>query len=506
MRENHINLAAASALQRLLQRAKRRWVVNLALAEVGLAASAALGAAILLLVLGTQILNWYWPVILFAGFAGVGAYRIGKQIPTDYALAQRIDARLKTNDSFSTAWHYHTAAAGEFAKFQREQANRLAESADVYIAVPMALPKSLFACLGLLVVTGTLFAVRYGMTHSLDLQAPMAQFNFSPFGAGSSVQAASRKSVIQEKLDEQLKQLGLSLEQQDASTAEDKRADKSSNALATPEGKEPMSSTEQGQTLSSKPDPADGGENVDGGEKGEPGSAGNGKDAGEQESGVNTPQSAQGKPPANSKNGSSGSNESSLGNKVRDALSNLLNKLKPSGAKDGQQQAASAQQGNGAANKQQAMNQKGMQGQNKSQGDGQANSDQQGDQDPDSSDKAQAGQSKAGDKNADRPGNQDSKSGVGRQDGNKDLRDAEMLSAMGKINEILGKRSAQIAGEMTVEVPSGKQQLKTAYSQKKALHADAGSDMNRDEIPLIYQPYVQRYFEEIRKAQAKTKN
>ena len=67
-------------------------------------------------------------------------------------------------------------------------------------------------------------------------------------------------------------------------------------------------------------------------------------------------------------------------------------------------------------------------------------------------------------------------------------------------------RQSIAPGEMTVEVPSGKQQLKTAYSQKKALHADAGSDANRDEIPLIYQPYVQRYFEEVRKVQGKTKN
>ena len=77
---------------------------------------------------------------------------------------------------------------------------------------------------------------------------------------------------------------------------------------------------------------------------------------------------------------------------------------------------------------------------------------------------------------------------------------------MGKISELLGKRAAQVTGEMTVEVPSGKQQLKTAYSQNKAVHADAGSDANRDEIPLIYQLYVQRYFEEVRKVQGKTKN
>jgi O6-methylguanine-DNA--protein-cysteine methyltransferase len=55
-----------------------------------------------------------------------------------------------------------------------------------------------------------------------------------------------------------------------------------------------------------------------------------------------------------------------------------------------------------------------------------------------------------------------------------------------------------------VEVASGKQQLKTQYSQRKATHADAGGEINRDEVPLAYQQFVQQYFEEIRKAPAGT--
>ena len=88
---------------------------------------------------------------------------------------------------------------------------------------------------------------------------------------------------------------------------------------------------------------------------------------------------------------------------------------------------------------------------------------------------------------------------MGKQDGNKDLADAEQLAAMGKISEIIGKRSAQLTGEMTVEVPSGKQQLKTAYTRKHAAHGDTGGELSREEIPLNLQPYVQRYFDEIRK-------
>jgi hypothetical protein len=172
-------------------------------------------------------------------------------------------------------------------------------------------------------------------------------------------------------------------------------------------------------------------------------------------------------------------------------------------SKSQETQQGAAQSANSGSKPQQA-NQKGMQGQSKSQGEGQSSTDQQGDQDSEAGDKAQSAQSKSGDKNSDKPGNQDAKSGQGKQDGDKAIRDAEQLAAMGKISELIGKRAAQVTGEMTIEVPAGKQQLKTLYSQKKALHADAGSEVNRDEIPLMYQPYVQRYYEELRKV--KTKN
>ena len=90
-------------------------------------------------------------------------------------------------------------------------------------------------------------------------------------------------------------------------------------------------------------------------------------------------------------------------------------------------------------------------------------------------------------------------SGIGKQDGSKDVKLAEQMAAMGKISEIIGKRSANITGEMTIEVQSGKQQLRTPYSASNATHAEAGGEINRDEVPVVYQPYVQQYFEQMRK-------
>jgi len=63
---------------------------------------------------------------------------------------------------------------------------------------------------------------------------------------------------------------------------------------------------------------------------------------------------------------------------------------------------------------------------------------------------------------------------------------------MGKISEIIGKRSANVTGEVTIEVNSSKQQLRTQYSDSAATHKEAGGEINRDEVPAAFQQYVQQ--------------
>ncbi len=53
---------------------------------------------------------------------------------------------------------------------------------------------------------------------------------------------------------------------------------------------------------------------------------------------------------------------------------------------------------------------------------------------------------------------------------------------------------------MVGKVGNSKQPLKTPWAQRQATHAEAGSEIHRDEVPLIYQQFVTNYFEEIRKA------
>jgi hypothetical protein len=112
--------------------------------------------------------------------------------------------------------------------------------------------------------------------------------------------------------------------------------------------------------------------------------------------------------------------------------------------------------------------------------------------------KAEASQGRNSDQSPNNNGS-DAHSGIGSQNGDKALKEAEQLQAMGKLAEIIGKRSADLTGEVTVETSSGKQRLKTEDSQRVGQHSDLGGEINRDEIPLMYQQYVREYMERVHK-------
>jgi hypothetical protein len=191
---------------------------------------------------------------------------------------------------------------------------------------------------------------------------------------------------------------------------------------------------------------------------------------------------------------------------MKDAMSTLLSKMRPNASSLNTQQNSQ----NKSAQDQQTPQM--AQAERDQQSDSQSSRDQQNSQDPNSqgeeqgqtAEKAQAAQGHSSDRPSDKNGS-DAHSGIGRQDGAKDLKEAEQEQAMGKLAEIFGKRSAVVSGEVMVETPSGKQQLKTDYSQRMGNHSDLGGEINRDEVPLIYQQYVREYMEQVRK-QAKSEN
>ncbi len=500
-----MSLPSNGNLDRFLSRTKRRYLANLALKELAQAAVAGAGAFILLLIAGTQILDWYWPVLIFSGVLAWGAWRIRERSLSTYALAQMVDRRLDLSDRISTVVYFQSRSGSRpqgLATVEKQALERIQER-DEERAAPLTMPRAALYAAGLAALALAIVGVRYGVLHTLSLSQPLANFEGSTVPEPVIADKAT-KSAVQQRFEEQMKQLGISVEDLEAEgMKEGKPEEMTLSAINSPEGEGTGNEKgQQSQGVKGSPDNQEGAQ--EGGEKGDESSAGEGGDKGEESAGESAKNGKPQSQPPGSKPGGNGANQdSSLMAKMKDALSNLMNKLGSQGQKgDPQQTAQAPAPGKG---QQQQPGQKGAQGQTKAQADGEPAPDQQGDKDGDGNDKMPGNQSRAGDNNADKPGGQDAKSGMGKQDGAKEIRDAEQLAAMGKISEIFGKRAAQISGEMTVEVPAGKQQLKTAYSGRRAEHIDAGGESNRNEIPLQYQTYVQRYFEEIRKQPGKVK-
>ncbi len=488
-----------SPVTQLLSRARRRAVTHLVLDQSALALTIGMGGAILLLLTGTQILEWYWVVLLAVASLGIGVYRLRKTIPSTYRIAQKIDRRLNLADALSTAWHFSRSDAVSLTgheavrERQREHAEETARSVDLQVGVPFSRPRFALPAIALAAVAFGLFAVRYAVTGSLSLQPSLVQIALDTFFPEKQLAAKNHRP------NNPLKSPDLDTGSPDAPTTQNEENPQSmldaaetqpdaSNADAVDQSKQ---ASKQG-SQSDQPNADQG--NDKGSDKGDKSSNGNDQDNKQGDTKDGKQQNAK-----DGKQGQ-GSENSSMLDKLKDAMANMLNKMK-STPKDGQQQQQNAQNGQQQDGKQDKTS-KGDKSDNKSESSANSQSDQQSD----GADKAQSADAKGQEKGSDKNASPDAKSGIGSADGDKSAKEAAEQAAMGKISEILGKRSQNVTGEVMVEVGSTKQQLKTPWAQKQAAHAEAGSEIHRDEVPLMYQPFVQQYFEEIRKAAPATKS
>jgi hypothetical protein len=160
-----------------------------------------------------------------------------------------------------------------------------------------------------------------------------------------------------------------------------------------------------------------------------------------------------------------------------------------------QQQNASNQNGKSGKGQQNQGKQQASKGEKK---DSQS-SDSQEQQSSDEGQEAQNAQGEAAQRAESPLANKQPGSGAGNRDGSKDMKLAEQLAAMGKISEIIGKRSQNVTGEASIDVQSTSQQLRTGYQDRRSDHAQTGAEINRDEIPVALESYVTQYFEQVRK-------
>ncbi|MBS1858832.1 MAG: hypothetical protein JST11_25905 [Acidobacteria bacterium] len=486
---------------RLIGEARRRILGNELLAQGAGAASAALAAFILLLLLGSEILSWpvvvMVPVVAFA----IGAWRVRRRMPSRYVVAQIVDARLGLKDAISTAVYFEDAGPDAHAdagllSTQREEAERTAGSADARAAIPIAMPRGIYAVAVLTVVAASLFGLRYGLERRLDLKQPLAAFLPEAFHFGRRTEQASDRARNPKQPPMTPDESGEGVQKDQQAQSEHPQDQPSQNEAQTPSEAGPdadaktagKNSKEQPDTQMATDDASEQngdnlGRNSDDKQDGQ---------QGDSKSAQNSQPDAGNKQDANE----SGEN-SSLMDKMKDAFQNLLSRVKPpqQPQPNGRQQDQKGQQGR---SQQSAKQQNGKQGQ-------QQNAGQQGD-----SQEGENGEQAKNDENAQQQqkgqGQSDSQqaskqpgSGIGSQDGDKAIKNAEQLQAMGKLTEILGKRSQNLTGEATVEVRQTSQQLRTNYVEKGAQHSQAGAEISRDEVPVALQPYVQQYFEQVRK-------
>ncbi len=434
-----------------------------------------------MLLLGTQILDWYWLVLLAVVGLGIGAWRVRFRMFERYRVAQLLDRKLGLHDSLSSAWFLRSQPAEPepAASFQLEYAERLAATVYPAAALPFTRGRLWILAGGLAAVAFGLFAVRYLVTHSLSLERALVPiYHGDVFARREPAPPLKSHSLDDPAGSNQSKKEALPAGNAPKSERQDESASSEvKTGIAASEQPTQQSQLKANNGLetgaSDKPaTPSPSREQA--GEQSQQRSASKDQQAGDQ-------QSATG-----------------LMDKMKDALSSVVAKMRQNaGAQKSQQESQRSSDGQQATEKASAKNDPNGDSQ-KNAGNQQASQDQSSEGQPQgqTTEKTQSAQGRNSNQPTDKEG-ADSQSGVGRQDGDKQARESEQLKAMGKLAEIIGKRSASVTGDIVVENPSGKQGLKTSYSRRVGQHADLGGEINRDEIPLMYQQYVREYMQQI---------
>ena len=457
-----------SSLTEFLAKARTRTIVHLLLDYLVISAAIALGGAAVILLFGTQVLSWMWLVLIVGISLATGLYLARKRFPSLYAVAQRIDSRMKLSDTLSTAAYFLGSPGTSdptVRENQRLQAEHVAESVDLKHALPLTRPRALYAAVALAAAVGGIFLLRYAILGSFDPKAPLAQSAFDGLFRPAKQQAKNGGSPADGN-------------QPNDGGEQSKESAKNSDFAGepTPEQNSQTAANQEQKGQNSKQE----------GDKDQPG---DGKDKGDSKSGDEQSkgnQNEQGDKQDGNQNAKA-TQDPSLIDKVREALNDMLNKMKSQPNDNSKNQKGDQQSDN--------EQQPGSDGQAQEKGDSQQA--QNGKQSSDAQDGSNSAQNQK---------SQEPQNGIGSQEGDKAAKQAEALKAMGKITELLGKRAENVKGAVMVEVGSTKQQLKTPLGQSHSTHAEAGSEIHRDEVPPIYEQFVQQYYEKIRKTSSSSAN
>ncbi len=473
-----------------------RRLLVLTIDELPVGLSLVLGGTAALLLLGTGILSWPGLALLALAGIAVTVWRVHARVLGRYRLAQLLDRRLGLADSLSTAWFLLESADRSGSAVAHLQISRAEELAQ-HIHVPAALPfvwRRAWAVTGALAALAIgLFAARYLLTSKLSLDQSLLPPRLLP---AAELLARAKEALAPHPPPDRRAHSGfLAGLQNEKRPAPDKdHGEKSPEPKPDKSGPSSVNSNEADHSQVPGKDSANS-------------QHGTGqRQAGEQSAKQNeNPERNPSRQDTSGKNQDRESGEqhsASLMSKMKDALSGLMEKLKPETPK-GQQPGRNSEEQKPGDQASESNRRDGEQAQGnpkdsqQNQGEGRQGSSQTQAQ-AQATEKSAASQSQVSSESANGKGS-DAHSGIGRQDGEKALKEAEQLRAMGKLQEIIGKRSASLTGDMTVETRSTRQQLQTQYSGRIGQHADLGGEVGRDEVPLALQKYVRDYMEQVRK-------
>lgn len=453
-------------------------VAFLALEEFFRAASLVCLVLAAMLVAGAGLFHPAWPLASTAAAILWAFWRARRRAPDAYTVAQRADRGLDLRDLLATAWHLrHSAStsASAFAPLIERTASAACADADLRRALPLRWSRAAVVAAASFSLLLALFLLRVGLLRSFDLRPPLVAVYFDTL-TGAPVPPAPARRPPAQKLDLP----GFTLADAQAGALDEEQtpmealhsADSGDASLPSPQG-----SRSAGGQMQKPGTTAESGSQQPAGEDSD-NAADASPDAGGRQNGADSPQRSQ--------------PQDSLLDKMRDALASLMDKLKlemPPG------------DGSGAARqnaKQDALRrEKGRPQPDRKSEQGEQGDMLSGNQQAPSDASQQAKSEQAGNPDS---AAQNEKSGIGKEEGRKELQAAEELEAMGKLDELLGKRSQNVQGEVMVEVANSKnQQLRTPFTGKTGARTDAGSELGRDEVPLHLQDYVQRYYELVRR-------
>ena len=491
-------------LLQLIEKARRRYLMNGLLKQGAWAMAAALAGLVLLLIAGTQIMEWYWLVAAPTVTLGAGIYWLLRRMPSNYGIAQVVDHAAGTEDSISTAYYFslpaHLGRPPERVRdAQFAEAERLSGRISASQTIPFRMPRAIYAVAGLLVLAGGLVTLRYVLEKRLDLRLPLASVLRDTLGGAQPHVVAAQKPGAAKRPDFK-DSMGMTVDAQNPQVTQN--PENGMETINVPADEKDGGAQTQAQIRDERPgDQLSDGEQGEQIASGEEGNASSGDAAEQGEQGPSQGKQQANKAPGESGKQSNGGESSSLLSKLKDAMNNLMSKMKQQPQGNSQQQQSAAKQNGGQ--KQQSASQKGKSSEGE-QGEGQQSESQEGEPGEQSQNQQNA-QGKGPGQSSDQQAAKQPGSGIGKQDGDKDIRNAQQLAAMGKISEIIGKRSQNVTGEVTVEVKDSSQQIRTPVAQRNASHGESGGEISRDEVPVVYQPYVQQYFEQIRKQDAARK-